>query len=322
MNMPQVLITGGLGFIGMECCNQFLQHGWTVQILDIKTPTLSQQNWIERNGVLFIQGDIRVADDVERSLSGCSAVVNLAAQVSVQRSMALPEETKDINVNGLDVLLKHTIANNVSSFIQASSAAVYGNPTELPLAETAEIECLSPYAESKWENEIQIRTSRDAGLNAISLRFFNVFGPNQNNDSNYASVIPVFIHRMLQGNSPIIYGNGEQTRDFIHVHDVAKTIFSMVDGGISFEYSEVNVCSGKRYSLLHLVNCINGVLLSKGIIKTAIQAEFEPAREGDIIDSQGDNRRLGAMIEVSIGDDIVQGISDIIEYRTNSRDSA
>ena len=255
--MPQVLITGGLGFIGMECCNQFLQHGWTVQILDIKTPTLSQQNWIEGNDVLFIQGDIRVADDVKRSLSGCSAVVNLAAQVSVQRSIALPEETKDINVNGLDVLLKHTIANNVSSFIQASSAAVYGNPTELPLAETAEIECLSPYAESKWENEIQIRTSRGAGLNAISLRFFNVYGPNQNNDSNYASVIPIFIHRMLQGASPIIYGNGEQTRDFIHVHDVAKTIFSMVDGGISFGYSEVNVCSGKCYSLLHLVNCIN-----------------------------------------------------------------
>ena len=320
MSMPKVLITGGLGFIGMECCKQFLENEWTVQILDIKTPTLTQMNWMEENDVLFIQGDIRVVDDVKRSLNGCSAVVNLAAQVSVQRSMALPEETKDINVNGLNVMLENAIANKVSSFIQASSAAVYGNPTDLPLTEEAEIHCLSPYAESKWENEIQIQKSRNAGLNAISLRFFNVFGPNQYDDSNYASVIPIFIRRMLQGNSPIIYGNGEQTRDFIHVQDVAKTIFSLVNDRISFEYSEANVCSGERISLLDLVNCINDILITRGLIKAPIKAIFEPAREGDIVDSQGNNNRIETILGKSINSEFYQGINEMIDYHYNQRD--
>ena len=321
MNMPKVLITGGLGFIGMECCKQFVIRGWNVKILDIRFPTQTEIDWMEENDILFIQGDVRVADIVERALDSCSVVVNLAAQVSIQRSILFPEETRDINVNGLGIVLENAMSHKVSQFIHASSAAVYGNPSDLPLKEDEEIQCLSPYAETKWENEIQIQKSRNLGLNAISLRFFNVFGPNKNYDPEYSSVIPIFIRRMLNGDSPIIYGNGEQTRDFIHVQSVAKTIFSMVDNGISFEYSEANVCSGERYSLLYLVNCINDVLLSKGIIKTPIQPKFEPAREGDITDSQGDNHRLSTMLEISMDNDFLQGISDMIDCHIHQRDS-
>ena len=126
---------------------------------------------------------------------------------------------------------------------------------------------------------------------------------------------------MRQGKAPIIYGNGEQTRDFIHVQDVAKIIHSMVNAGISFQFSEANVCSGERYSLLDLVNCMNQLLIEKGIINNPIKPEFKSARDGDIIDSQGDNHRIKTILGMSIRRNFIQGISEIIDCNYNQRDS-
>lgn len=286
--MAKVLITGGAGFIGAHVANTAAHAGWDVHILDLaaQPPQIHPK-------IKFIQGDVRDKNTVEDILSECEAVVHLAAQISVPDSFADPEKTHSINVEGTQVILEASRKFGVDKVIVASSAAVYGRAESLPLKEDAAGDCISPYAESKWENEIQVGLFRNLGLNSIALRFFNVYGPGQSADNTYASVIPKFLDLMNQGKNPTIYGNGEQTRDFIHVGDVVGAIIKLLDLNAPYAYCVANVCTEKEYSILDIVR-----IISKGLNKTNQETNcvFEEPRDGDVFHSCGSNERLRSMI--------------------------
>ncbi len=286
--MAKVLITGGAGFIGAHVANAAAHAGWDVHILDL----VAQHPQIHPK-IKFIQGDVRDKGTVEDILSGFEAVVHLAAQISVPDSFADPEKTHSINVEGTQIILEASRKFGVDKVIVASSAAVYGRVASLPLKEDAAGDCISPYAESKWENENQVDLFRNLGLNSIALRFFNVYGPGQSADNSYASVIPKFLDLMIQGKNPTIYGNGKQTRDFIHVDDVAGAIIKLLELDAPYVYSVANVCTEKEHSILDIVS-----IITKGLNKTnqEINCLFEEPREGDIFHSCGSNGRLRSMI--------------------------
>lgn len=312
--MPRVLITGGLGFIGLECCKIFVERGWNVNVLDIREANSSERLRFEKTGVNIYQGDIRSREAVEHAIESCSYVVNLAAQVSVQESIINPDETIDVNVNGLQNVIDCALEGKILGLIHASSAAVYGNPSHLPLDENSEIRTISPYAESKAVNEAQIRDARNIGLNAMSLRFFNVYGPSQRSDSAYASVIPNFIQKMLGGEAPTIYGDGKQTRDFVHVRDVSDVVVDLIVRDIEFEFSEANVSCNYRHSVLDIVQIINENLVKTGHIAEPLTPLYTAAREGDILHSVGDNSRISLILGRTIDDRFESGISKMIEH--------
>ena len=160
---------------------------------------------------------------VYSSISNSTAVVHLAAQVSVPLSVENPEETMEINVQGTQNVIDSCLENGVTRLVVASSAAVYGEAETLPLKEEAAGDLLSPYAESKWANEQQIIEARSNGLQASCLRFFNVYGPRQDSTNQYSGVISIFINRLMQ-NKPVIVNGGYQTRDFIFVDDIVKVM--------------------------------------------------------------------------------------------------
>ena len=163
-------------------------------------------------------------------------MIHLAAQVSVPYSLQQPEENHAVNVGGTSALIEAAKKHGISRFITASSAAVYGSADSFPLDEDKAGDFHSPYAESKWMNEEQIVSARKQGMEALALRLFNVYGPGQRADGTYAAVIPKFIEQITQEGQPIILGDGLQTRDFIHVDDVANALlmFSTLSGKNSF----------------------------------------------------------------------------------------
>ena len=208
--MDRVLVTGGSGFIGSNVIEE-LMKSFKVVNLDLKP---SKNSEIEQ-----MIGDIRDKELVEKAVENCDIVIHLAAQVSVPLSIDYPQKTFDINIQGTQNIIDAAHKFGIKRLIIASSAAVYGEVSDLPLKEESAGQCLSPYAQSKWENETQIMLAREKGLEAIALRFFNVYGPGQSKDGTYAAVIPKFVEMLTTGKQPIVHGDGLQSRDFIHVKD-------------------------------------------------------------------------------------------------------
>ena len=286
--MTRVLITGGSGFIGANVANKAVRCGWEVVVLDQHPPAEKFHPNIE-----FIEGDIRDHTTVESIIQRCEAVVHLAAQISVPDSFTDPEKTLSINVEGTQVILEASRKYDVQKVVIASSAAVYGRTSSFPLEEDMAGDCISPYAKSKWENEVQVGQFRKLGLNSIALRFFNVYGPGQSVENGYASVIPKFLHLMAHGQVPTIYGNGKQTRDFIHVDDIVNAIMKLLDLEHPFDHPVANVCTEIEHAILDLTG-----IIEKGLNKRKADTNyfFEEAREGDIVRSCGSNLRLRSMI--------------------------
>jgi len=313
--MPKILLTGGAGFIGIECCRKFLDAGWSVHVLDCR-PLDPNIELFQRTKCSYQQGDIRLVSDVKNAIQGCDAVVHLAAQISVPKSIEHPDENYKINVLGTQNVLDAALNHGISSLISASSAAVYGDANILPLDEVQAGSCLSPYAESKWENEHQIQQCRKDGLNAIALRFFNVYGPGQDGAGGYASVIPRFIEMMSKGNAPIIYGNGSQTRDFVHVRDVSAAILQLLELQEPFRHKVANVCSQNEHSILKLVEVINQGLILNNSLENPLKSIFKDIRRGDIHRSLGSNARLQSMIDWTAEVNFEEGIFELINEVT------
>ena len=310
--MPKILITGGAGFIGRHCVKMFLKKEWDVVVFDNK-PRPEFVECFPQNNLKVHIGDICDERNLEKAMSDCTAVLHLAAQISVQRSMDLPEETKQVNVIGTNSVLSQCFKLNISKCIFASSAAVYGDNENLPLQEESDPHCLSPYATSKYENERQVKEYRRRGLNAICLRFFNVYGGHYDGES--ASVIPRLIGAISNKEPPEIYGDGQQTRDFIHVQDVAAAIYKLFHTPEKFPHDVINVCSSTQTSILELLTIINEKMVETGKIETQIQPIFKPPRAGDIVHSYGSNERIvsliGDFLTININDGIEQLVQDI-----------
>jgi len=314
--MANVLITGGAGFIGRHVVHQFLNHGWRVVVLDVDE--FDEHGLENTENFSAFQGDINSEKDLREAMKGCDAVVHLAAVVSVPQSIQEPEKTMNVNVNGTRNVLQCAFEGGVSNVVVASSAAVYGSYPDMPLVESSPIECLSPYAQSKATNEEDVVVFRKKGLNAIALRFFNVYGPGQRVDSSYASLIPIFVHAMRNGKRPTVHGSGEQTRDFVHVHDLARAVHKMTTRKEPYEHPVVNVASETQTSVLEVVQCINQGLKKRPNMKAIVPHHGE-TRQGDVMHSCGSAERIHTMIGWKAEISFEKGIGSLLEDEIEER---
>ena len=292
--MPTLLVTGGAGFIGGHTASMALNLGWDVRILDnLSTGRQDTIEALEAQGAMFIKGDVRDEALVNSAMKGCDAVAHFAAQASVLRSVEDPQETMDVNVRGTLTVIKACQAHGVKRFVMASSAAVYGTKDDFPLREHHAGTFHSPYADSKWQNEHQVLEAKRAGMEAVALRFFNVYGAGQRSDGAYAAVVPKFIELALAGQTATIFGDGLQTRDFVHVSDVANAVLMMAIKPWDSERSHVyNVCTETECSLLDLVVEIHRVIRDVAPDIDLQAPNHGPEREGDIVRSVGSNAKL------------------------------
>jgi len=273
----KIIITGGAGFIGSHIAEFLSEYSDVTVFDDLSTGT--KEN-IQDLPLKFIKGTIQDISLLKKEFKDASCVVHQAAFVSVPDSILDPIKNHDVNATGtLNVLCAARDAG-VEKVIFASSAAVYGNSPELPKKETMMPEPASPYAASKIAGEHYCRVfTEQYGLKTLSLRYFNVYGPRQNLTSDYAAVVPIFINRMLLNKPLTIYGDGEQTRDFIFVRDVVSAIKAGIDHSISGTF---NIGTGTRTSIHDLVDLLCNLLETKSSIS------YVSSRSGDIRDSFAD----------------------------------
>jgi len=263
--MATVLVTGGAGFIGTHLCQRLHDSGHNVISLDSHQTGDCPWN--------VIQADIR--DDLQ--FEGIEVVVHLAAQISVPASIDNPDETLSVNVDGTASIISMAEKSGVKRIIFASSAAVYGDCEEIPIIENTPLMPQSPYAVSKIVGEQLIKQS---AMESCSMRFFNVYGPGQSADGGYAAVIPAFKKAIDSDLPPVIFGDGTQVRDFIHVSDLVRIIeIAITTNDLP---SEVNIASGDATSLLDLISAL------KSQFPTMSEPIFEVNRPGDIHTSLAD----------------------------------
>ena len=310
--MTTSLVTGGAGFIGSHIVDALLKRGDSVRVLD----NLSTGKLKNLQGLLdqieFIEGDIRNPEDLALSIEGVDLVFHQAAFVSVPLSLEEPGLCLDVNVQGTRLVLEHSRQAGVKRVILASSAAVYGESLDFPLAESGVMDPHSPYAWSKSINEIFTRMyTHQLGLDVVALRYFNVFGPRQNPESEYAAVIPIFIQAVADEESPIIFGDGKQSRDFVFVADVAQA--NLLAGEISGVPGQViNICSGQETNLLDLLNLLAD-LFQQEIVPT-----FETPRVGDIYRSLGDPSLAREMLGFDTQTGVKKGLQATADWMKSS----
>jgi len=294
--MSVYLVTGGAGFIGSNIVEELVRRGERVRVLD-NFSTGKRENVAPFLGdIELIEGDLRHLDTVRQAVEGVDYVLHQGAIPSVPRSIDNPLDTNEANVRGTLNLLVAAREAGVKRVIYASSSAVYGDTPTLPKTEEMKPAPLSPYAVSKLAGEHYCQVFYQVyGLETVALRYFNVFGPRQDPTSQYAAVIPRFVTAMLSGEQPIIYGDGEQSRDFTYVSNVVQA--NLLAATVPDVAGQVfNIACGQRYNLLELVATINRIL------GTDIAPLHTAPRVGDIKHSLADiaraRERLGYQVEV------------------------
>lgn len=290
------VVTGGAGFIGSHIAEALLRRGHDVVVVDnlfsgtrdnVDDACAAAGDYAGE--MTLLTADILDETAINTALQGAEAVFHQAAIASVPRSFDDPASTLRVNIEGTAVLLEACRKQSVGRVVMASSSSVYGDSPSLPKHEDMPLEPLSPYALSKRVGEGALAIwARQYGIQSVALRYFNIFGPRQDPASDYAAVVPRFILRMLDGLSPIIYGDGLQSRDFTFVENAVSA--NLLAAGIDLEAggeppagagsSVVNIGVGERYTLLQLVEALNAILGTK------LKPEFAPARVGDVRDSQ------------------------------------
>jgi UDP-N-acetylglucosamine/UDP-N-acetyl-alpha-D-glucosaminouronate 4-epimerase len=282
--LSRVLVTGGAGFIGSHLVDKLVTDGAEVVVLDNLSSGKIRNiaTHLRGKNVRFVRGDICNLKLVRSIVSEVDVVVNLAAIVGVPISIENPLRVHEVNATGTLNLLKASLDSGVKRFVQASSAAVYGEAETLPVCEDSVLAPSSPYAVSKIAAEDYARVfSRVYGLETVCLRFFNVFGPRQAYNP-YTGVITIFVKELLNDRAPTIFGDGEQTRDFVSVYDVVLScVLAMTKRGIGGEV--FNVSSGKMTTINELVR-----LLQEITGKSNLNPAHAEARCGDIRHSWGD----------------------------------
>ncbi len=261
-----VFFTGGAGFIGLHVVPQLLTKGYRVRIFDnmFRGDRDAVAKLVEGGDVELIDQDVRYGGAVHAAMKGCSKVIHAAA-VSINKSQADPYESLDINLIGNHNVFAAAADHGVDRLVYCSSASVYGDPEKLPMHEDDRLDPLTPYCIAKRAGEdlLGYYQRRDA-LSWIALRFFNVYGPGQKTTAYYTSVINHFVNRIRNGESPIIDGKGDQSMDFIHVHDIARSIVLALD--CERDNLPVNIGTGIDTSIAELAR----------ILIDAIGADVEP----------------------------------------------
>jgi nucleoside-diphosphate-sugar epimerase len=274
--LKHCLVTGGAGFIGSHLTTALVNKSFKVTVIDnLSTGHLENLSEV-LDDITFIRGDIRDIELLKKSFKGVDVVFHQAALPSVPRSIKDPIVSNASNIDGtLNVLVAARDAG-VKRVICAASSSAYGDTEVLPKSEEMPSNPLSPYAVTKYVGELYSKVfSRVYGLETVCLRYFNVFGPRQDPNSQYAAVIPKFIIAMSKGESPRIYGDGEQSRDFTYIDNVVEA--NLLAASASDVSGEVfNIACGERYTINGLVDKLNE------IFETNIEPEYDPPRPGDV----------------------------------------
>ena len=276
------LVTGGAGFIGSHTVDELVRRGHGVVVLDDLSSGKEENLGEVRSKITFMKGSITDLEAVQRAMHQAEYVVHLAARTSVPRSVKDPIDTNRINVEGTLNVLVAARDNRVKRVVFAASSSAYGETPTLPKKESMQPLPISPYGVSKYAGELYAQSfGRCYGLENVCLRYFNIFGPRQDPDSPYSGVLSRFTAAFLQDEQPVVFGDGEQTRDFTYVDNAvqANLLACEAPGTSGFVF---NVGTGDRYSLNQTLEILRGLSAKK------LPAKYEPAREGDIRDSQAD----------------------------------
>jgi len=276
------LVTGGAGFIGSNTVDELVRRGHSVVVLD-DLSTGKEENLSQVAGkVEFLRGSITEMETVRAACRGVDYVLHLAARTSVPRSVKEPLEANRINVDGTLNVLVAACDAKVCRVVFAASSSAYGETPTLPKVETMAPSPISPYGASKWMGEVYTQVfGRVYGLENVSLRYFNVFGPRQDPSSHYSGVLSRFITALLDSAQPVVYGDGEQSRDFTYVENVVEANLLACEAA-NASGRVFNVGTGNRFTLNQTLK-----LLEKISGKPA-RPRYDPPREGDIRDSQAD----------------------------------
>ncbi len=330
--MRHYLVTGGAGFIGSHIVQALLEGGNAVRVLD-NFSTGRRENLQEMDGRPFgsapwpgrhivpmslregrqgrlevLEGDLRDPARVRQAVQGVEVIFHEAAFVSNPKSLQEPQSCYEVNVQGTVTLFEAARLAGVQRIVLASSAAVYGDSRTLPLSEDTPLQPLSPYAASKQINEIYARLYTQAfDLPAVALRYFNVYGPRQSPETEYAAAIPIFIHQLIARQNVTIYGDGEQTRDLIYVGDLVRANL------IAAEHPQApgqvfNICTGQETKIIDLLTT------SRDMFPDPPKPVFGPPRPGDILRSVGDPARAAATLGFRAQTRLADGLRQTMEW--------
>jgi nucleoside-diphosphate-sugar epimerase len=311
--MAKVCVTGAAGFIGGHLAEALLREGHEVVGLDdYSSGKLETAALLAKHAKFtLIEGSIADADAARRAMQGAVHLFHLAAIPSVQLSMTEPQRTTAVNVGGTVNVLEAARAARVRRAVLACSCAAYGDGPEQPKHEDLVPRPMSPYAAQKVACEAFAQTyTRAYGFPCVALRFFNVYGPRQDPKSDYAAAIPRFTTRLLAGQRPIVYGDGLQTRDFVHVSDVVRaTLLAAVSEKAAGEV--INVASGHSSSLIDLIATLKKVI---GGSAANLEIDHQAPRAGDVRASSADISKARALLGYQPGVPLAQGLAGVVEF--------
>lgn len=310
----KVLVTGGAGFIGSNLADELVRQGAKVSIID-DLSTGSIENIEEISGDFeFIEGDINDDGAVMRAIEGAEIVFHQAALPSVPRSVEDPAETHRVCVDGTFNILMKARSAGVRRIIYAASSSAYGDQPTLPKVETMRADPLSPYAVAKLTGELYLRSfNKVYDLETFALRYFNVFGPRQNPSSMYSGVISRFIDALMKGTTPVIYGDGEQSRDFTYIANVVDANIKAAQAATGIGQT-MNVANGERITLNELLE-----VLKKITGNPAADADYLDERRGDVKHSQADNTLAIEHLDYQQLVGLEEGLTRTIDWWKNSR---
>ncbi len=307
--MIRSLVTGGAGFIGSHMVQALLKKGHQVRVLDNFSTGKHENLAPVRNLIELLEGDLANEKTVQQSVKEIDFIFHMGAMPSVTRSVEDPLLVHQSNVQGTLLLLLAAREAKVKRLVYSSSSSIYGDQPELPKKEEMKPDPLSPYALSKLTGEYYCSIFHSIyGVPTVSLRYFNVFGPRQDPNSLYSAVIPRFVTKLMSKSSPIIYGDGKQTRDFTFIEDVIQANLKASDAPSKALGKAFNIAGGKSCSLLELLSEIQKIL------GFTCQPTFEPARAGDVRDSLASIQKAKEAFEFNPTHTLQQGLEKTVVW--------
>jgi len=318
----RILITGGAGFIGSNLSEYLLEKGCDVVCLDnLATGSRGNISHLFTNpNFTFVEGDIRNITDCHAAVKGVDYVLHQAALGSVPRSIKDPITSNEVNVSGFLNMLIASRDAGVKRFVYAASSSTYGDSESLPKIEETIGRPLSPYAITKYVNELYADVfSKTYGIETIGLRYFNVFGRKQDPNGAYAAVIPKFVSQFMRGESPVINGNGDFSRDFTYIDNVIQAnVLSMITENKEAINTVYNVAFGERNTLNDLIDCLKESLTVYDPKIKDIQIKYGPNRAGDIPHSLASIDKAKNLLNYNPQYSLNQGLQEAVKWYWNN----